>query len=344
MGKRILIVGLGSIGKRHARVARAVAPTATIAAWRRESAEAPGIDETFTSEKDAVAFRPDIAVIATPATKHIESALPLARAGAHILMEKPIAAALGGVQELIDTCRERGVKLMVGYNLRFTPALRRFRELARAGRVGRVLSVRSEVGHYLPAWRPSTDYRDSASARAQLGGGVLLELSHEIDYLRWLFGEVDWVSAIVRRQSALAIDVEDTAHLTMGFAASGGEPQVVASLNMDFIRHDNTRRCTLIGESGSLRWDGIAGRLESHEANGSEWVSIPVERSSGDDSYVAEWRSFLGAIASDRAPEITGEDGAAVVGVVAAAKESSRIGHVVQVAHSVRANPVSVPA
>ena len=82
---------------------------------------------------------------------------------------------------------------MTAYNLRFLPSLQAYRERIQFGVIGKVLSVRCEIGQYLPSWRPGSDYRQAVSASRALGGGALLELSHEIDYLRWIFGEVAWV-------------------------------------------------------------------------------------------------------------------------------------------------------
>ena len=87
--------------------------------------------------------------------------------------------------------------------LRFLETLQCFRAEMAAGRIGAVHAVRCEIGQYLPAWRPDADYRTTVSAQKALGGGVLLELSHELDLLRWVFGEVDWLSAWIGRQSAL---------------------------------------------------------------------------------------------------------------------------------------------
>ena len=107
--------------------------------------------------------------------------------------------------------------LMVGYNLRYMKSLIKFREILSKKKIGKILSVRSEVGSYLPSWRKDTDYKKSVSAKKKLGGGVLLELSHDIDYLFWLFGKVEWVSATIYKQSNLKIDTEDTAIITLGF-------------------------------------------------------------------------------------------------------------------------------
>ena len=140
---------------------------------------------------------------------------------------------------------------MTGYNLRFSPSLMYFNELIKKNIVGQILSVRCEVGQYLPEWRPNKDYRKTVSANFHLGGGVLLELSHEIDYLRWIFGEVDWVRATLAQQSSLVFDVEDSAHLTLGFLPNENGRQLIGTLNLDFIRHDQTRACIAIGEKGA---------------------------------------------------------------------------------------------
>lgn len=325
---RLLIVGSGSIGQRHARLSQEALPGATIAMVRRPTSSAPidaPVAKTFASVADAISFAPQAAVIAGPATHHVDAATTLAKAGAHLLVEKPISHTADRVGELIHVCRSRGRVLMVGYNLRFLPALRRFRDLILEGRVGRVLSVRAEVGQYLPTWRPSSDYRQTVSARSDLGGGVLLELSHEIDYLRWLFGDVAWVSATTSRQSDLEIDVEDTAHLVFGFAPAAGRG-VIGSLSLDFIRHDRSRSCVVIGDRGSLRWDAMAGRVEWFAAGSSAWTTEFEHVSGRDDSYRAEWSEFLRCIESAADPLVTGEDALATIRVVDAARESARTG------------------
>lgn len=324
MIERLLIVGFGSIGRRHARIARELVPGAQIVVLRRrEGPQPPGVDRCVTSVDEALRFRPQAAVIANPASRHLAVALDLANADVHLLVEKPIASTAHGVLELIDVCRARGITLMTGYNLRFLPSLRRFRELLADKRVGRVLSVRAEVGQYLPSWRPDSDYRHSVSAQAALGGGVLLELSHEIDCLRWLFGEVDWVSAVQSRQSDLDIDVEDVAHLVLGFRQVGNSAPVIASVDMDFIRHDTTRTCTVIGATGTLRWDALAGTVAVFERGAKAWEPLFEHHDGPDDSYVAEWRHFLKCIAAGEAPEVSGEDGFAVLRVVEAARQSA---------------------
>jgi len=322
---RILIIGLGSIGKRHLRIARTLHPSADIRVLRhQESLLIPEYaDGIFSRMEHALAFAPELAVIASPATRHISAALPLADAGVHLLIEKPLSASPEGVSTLLETSHKRGVVLTVGYNLRFSPSLQRFRDLLRKGVIGRVLSFRCETGQYLPFWRPATDYRYSVSALRELGGGVLLELSHELDYLRWLFGEVDWVRATLGRQSTLEINVEDTAHLILGFMPAADESRLIGTLNMDFVRHDTTRMCTVIGEKGSLRWNGLTGLVEQFKDSEHGWTKLFEYQQQQGDSYLAEWHHFLNCINGSVTPMITGEDALHVLDIIEAARRSS---------------------
>jgi predicted dehydrogenase len=326
MLERILIVGLGSIGKRHARLAREIIPGIQIAVLRHRGCDdmpTGNFDHCFTSLDEAMQFRPQAAVIANPATHHLQVALPLARCGVHLLVEKPISSAPSGVQELIDTCHDNGAVLMTAYNLRFLPSLQFFRDILAERRIGKVLSVRAEIGQFLPSWRPEADYRQTVSARADLGGGALLELSHEIDYLRWLFGDIQWVSAILGTQSDLEIDVEDTAYLTLGFAAKHDGKPLIATLNIDFVRQDTTRICVAIGESGTLRWNAILGTVELFSQGGSSWQTLFSHPPQRDESYAGEWRHFLDCIEQGTTPLISGQDGLGVLEVIQAARLSS---------------------
>jgi predicted dehydrogenase len=331
---RILIVGLGSIGKRHLRLARELLPHADIRVLRHQTTDSvpEHANGSFSKLEDAIAFAPQLAVISSPANFHLDSALPLSRAGVHLLVEKPLSIDTDGIEQLLEACQEKKIVLLTGYNLRYLPSLRQFKDVLNGKMIGRVLSVRCEIGQYLPSWRPDVDYRQSVSARRELGGGALLELSHELDYLRWIFGEVQWVKSTLSRQSSLAIDVEDTAHLILGFAPAADGRQLVGTVNMDFVRHDTTRLCTVIGENASLRWNGLTGVVDLFEEGAKGWrelLRLPNQR---DDSYLAEWQHFLDCINSQTPALLSGRDGLAVLQIVEAARQSSYSGKQVRVA------------
>lgn len=264
-------------------------------------------------------FAPQLAIIASPAPFHLHTASVLARAGAHLLVEKPLSDRVEGVADLIELCGDLGRQLQVGYNLRFMEALQQFRTLVAEGCIGQVYKVCSDIGQFLPAWRPEVDYRATVSSQAALGGGVLLELSHELDMLRWIFGEVSWLSAWTGRQSRLEIDVEDCAMIQMGFHSGP-----VAQLGMDFLRRDITRTCVAFGEEGTLRWDAVSGQVARFDPKTGGWSSVQTVYGERDSSYSSQITALLSAIEAGRPGEIAaqGEDGLAVMRLVEAARTS----------------------
>jgi len=324
---RALIVGLGSIGARHLRNLRTIVPTAEITIWRQhgksdEDTELnPQANRFVYSLEDALNTRPEIAILSNPASEHISTGLKLAQAGVSLLIEKPISNQIKGVRDLIEFCANQGLTVMVGYNLRFQPALQALLQQARNGTIGRVLCLQAEVGQYLPDWRPNSNYTRGVSAQSQLGGGVVLELSHELDYVRWLMGEVETVSAQTKKLSDLTLDVEDTANIQLTFA--GG---AVGNLHLNMIQRDTSRTCKLIGTEGSLLWDGISGEVQRYSANTKTWQQVFGPKNyNRNDIFINELDYFLKCVTSGATPLVTGEDGLRVLEIAMAVHESSRL-------------------
>jgi predicted dehydrogenase len=323
---RILIAGYGSIGRRHLKILRGLFPNADIRLLRHSVSDISieYANGSFFDISEATAFLPQIAVVANPSPFHLEVASSLIAVGCHLLIEKPISNESARVQSLLDDARAKGVQLQIGYNLRFLSSLCNFREHISEGLVGRVLSVRAEVGQHLASWRSNAHYKDGVSAQKALGGGVLLELSHEIDYLRWIFGEVDWVSCWLGRQSDLEIDVEDIAHLLLGFNHASKTHQIVAQVNLDFIRQDSIRVCTVIGDLGTIQWDGLTGVVRIKHTPNLGWKILPSSSELGENSYELQCIDFVKCVQQKRSPKVTGEDGLAVLNVIDAARKSSQ--------------------
>ena len=325
---RILIVGHGSIGKRHLLITRELLPTSEILILRHQPTEdIPKLADSVTASLDeAIAFKPQIAIIATPAPFHIATATVLAKSNCHLLIEKPIAAESLGVKEFLAFAHETKRVCQVGYNMRFLSSLEEFSRLVRSGAIGRTLAIRCEIGQYLPNWRPGTDYRQGVSACKKLGGGVMLELSHELDYLQWIFGPVNWVSAWSGQLSDLEIDVEDSAFLTMGFVTTTAGRETVATLALDFVRRDTTRTCLVIGSTGSLRWNALAGTVEVFREGASNWEQLFSQPQSRNASYRAQFAHFLSCVESGKSPLVDGEAGLAVLRVIEASRQSMHLG------------------
>ena len=128
------------------------------------------------------------------------------------------------------------------------------------------------------------------------------------------------------RQSALEIDVEDTAHLTLGFHRAAEPNRLIGTLNLDFMRHDTTRLCIAIGEFGGLSWNGVTGVVALFEAGASNWRELFKHQHQRDDGYLAEWQHMLACIKGQASPLITGADGLQVLRIVAAARRASATG------------------
>jgi predicted dehydrogenase len=330
---KVLIVGFGAIGQRHAKIIQSLFPSILVGILRhkeyKQEAKTRGMKFSFTSIDQAIKFNPKLAIIANPSSMHLDSAFKLADVGIHLLVEKPISNSILQVQSLIDLCHKRNITLMTAYNLRFSPSLIKFYELLQQDLIGDILSVHIEVGEFLPNWRPNVDYRNSVSAQKKLGGGVLLELSHEIDYMQWIFGSVKWVKASLINTNKLEIDVEDIANIQVGINGKQNNNQLIATLNMDFIRQNPTRECSVIGENGSLRWNGIKGNIEHFSKKNLKWEEIYSNLTNGDLTYEEEIKHFISAIESNNSPCVTGEDGYNALKVIDAARESNSSGNIV---------------
>ncbi len=322
--ERILISGFGSIGGRHLGIARRRFPNADIRVLRHSPSaqNPPGANGCLYSLQDAVTFAPTLSVICSPATLHVKQALALSGAGSHLLIEKPLASTANDLMGLEEAAQGAGITFMLGYNLRFSRTLQYFKQLIDEGVHGRTLSVRAEVGQHLEGWRPGRDYRETVSARRESGGGVLLELSHEIDYLQWIFGPYDWVSGHYNHASQLDIDVEDNATIIMGRGRFGTIHEPATILTMDFFRQDTTRRCTVIGDATTLVWDGLAGSVSRFDSEKGAWVLLMQEDEDLESTYERQWDALLQAIDTGQSACVSIGEGLQTLRIIDAVRQT----------------------
>jgi predicted dehydrogenase len=325
--RRIAVVGLGSIGRRHLRVLKQLRPEVEVVLVRSgkgarwpEEAMAKTI---VTSIDDAITTGIDAAILSTPAPFHLSHAMALTRVGIPLLIEKPLSDTMVGLERLKHLAEQTQAPILIGYVLRYSPGARCFYKMVQDRRAGEPLSASIECGSYLPDWRPGQDYRTTPSAQAKLGGGVLLELSHELDYANWFFGPFKNVSAKLENSGEFDIDVEDIAELTLSSRAA-----ISVSLKLDFCRRDPIRRCILTGSDGILTWDGVqeAVSWSPRDRELEQWF-FDIER---DVIFRTQMIHFLDCIENGDAPFVTLDDGIAAVTLVEAAKKSHHDGKVIE--------------
>jgi predicted dehydrogenase len=273
-----------------------------------------------TDLKSALAHRPDAVIISNPTALHLEVAIPAAEAGCSILMEKPISHSMVRVKELSDALKRGGGKLLVGYQFRFHPGLQKIARLLREEAIGRPISARIEWGEFLPDWHPWEDYRKSYSARSDLGGGVALTLSHPLDYMRWLFGEVNSLWAFTGKISDLEMNVDDVAEA--GFTFENG---MLGSLHLDYYRRPAVHRMEIAGSQGMLRWDNADGIVHHYQSATNHWQMYPLPAGfERNDLFLAETSHFLDVVKGRTKPLCTLEDGVRALQLALAVQRSSR--------------------
>ena len=321
-----LIVGLGSIGRRHLNNLAALGQ-ADIMLLRTHRSTLPD-DELAaypveTSFDAALVHKPDAVIIANPSALHLDAAIPAAQAGCHLLLEKPVSAKLDErVNVLQRAVDQAGVTTLVGFQFRFHPVLEKLKASLDAGLIGRPLTFRAHWGEYLPGWHPWEDYRQSYAARRELGGGVVNTLCHPLDYVRWLFGEVHSLYALTDQVSDLEIDVEDLAEITLTF-----ESGIVGSVHLDYFQQPPAHWLEINGTQGHIRWDSETGIARFYTELEDRWVSIePPVGFERNALFLAEMRHFLSVINGEVPSRCSLEDGIKSLVLTTAVHESARMG------------------
>lgn len=327
---KFLIAGFGSIGRRHLRNLRELGEEDIVLYRTRRSTlpEDEIVDVPVETDLEAaLKTRPDAVVIANPTALHLDVAIPAARAGSHLLLEKPVSHSLERMDELQAALEASGAHALVGFQFRFHPGLLKIHELLATGAVGKPVSARAHWGEYLPDWHPWENYRRSYSARPELGGGVVLTLSHPLDYLRWLLGEVTAVSALTGSLGDLDISVEDTAEIIMRF-----ESGALGSIHLDYTRRAATHTLEITSTQGILSWNNATGVTRLFRSSTDAWESfLPPVGFDRNHLFLAEMLHFIQVVKGQAAPICTLVDGVRALELALAIHRSADTGRVVQV-------------
>lgn len=321
---RIMIVGLGSIGRRHlrnlislgeedfllVRTGRSTLPDEELVSY-----------PSVKSVEEGLAWKPQAVIVANPTAYHMEVALPAAKAGCHMLIEKPISSSMDRIPVLVQAAASSGSRILVGFQYRFHPCLLRLHQLLSARELGEPVHARAHYGEYLPGWHPWEDYRRSYSSRSDLGGGALLTLCHPFDYLAWLFGPPTDIAARTAALPHVELEgVEGIADVMLGF--TGGTQ---ATIHLDYAQRPAMQHLGVIGTEGSAECDLLAGELRWWTAAEGEWRSFRVsEDFSRNDLFLAEMKHFLEIVQLGVAPVCGLAEGVLSLKAALAALESSR--------------------
>lgn len=340
---KALFLGLGGIGQRHLRNLRLLVPEVGIAAVRHggrrfEIKPDLSVDRdtdiikkydiaVYDSVDIAVATRPDFAIVATPSNTHAALAMQLVEEGIPVFVEKPAATARDEFTRLRDLAEKKGVAVMVGYMLRFDPAVRAFKTELQRGTVGQINSVQVTANTFMPGWHPYEDYRALYAARQELGGGVILTNIHLIDLLGWIFGRPTRLWCVGGRLSRYETDVEDVVAALLEYNLDGRSLPV--SLDMSFVQRPVENSITVRGEDGYLTWNLADNSVVHETADGGSKKLHTTPKPDWNQLFVDELSHFIDCLTAGRANEAALEESAAGHSIAFAMKDSLASGAVV---------------
>lgn len=317
---KILIVGFGSIGKRHFDNLVAlgyrdfqVLTSQDLAGYENLS----GLKiSRETNLADALDKRPDVVFVCNPTALHLETALAAANAGCPIFLEKPVSHNLDGLEKLAALAEVKQVKIKVGFQWRYHGVLNEIRSAIAEGKIGKPTAAHAHWGEWLPGWHPWEDYRQGYSARTDLGGGVVLTLCHPFDYLRWMLGECEVVAATGGKLSDLELDTEDTALVMLRFGSGA-----IASVYLDYVCQPPMHTLQIIGTEGRIEWDALCGSAKIYTQGGRAFETLmPGRHFERNEMFLDQTADFMDCILHDRTPACTLHDGIRALELCLAAK------------------------
>jgi len=324
-----LIIGTGNISIRHVRNIATIDKSATFEICRSSKTKNPALEVLMVELKGKATLSYDLGaslkkklyacIIANPTSLHIPTCLKVLPYCRNILIEKPLADKAKDLGKLAALARKHKAVILIGYCLRFHPVIKKAKEILASGLLGKIYFLRAEVGSYLPGWKKK-GYTASASAKKSLGGGVILELSHELDYIYWLLGKPDTVKASAAKVSALEIETEDIAEIICQYKTG-----TTCGIHLDYLQQEPVRKLEIVGEKGKLTADLIAKtvNITLKEKGKAKMKKYSFTHWEANQMYLDEMVHFLECVKRGKKPLISLEEGTAVLELCLQAKKSA---------------------
>ncbi len=285
---KILIIGLGAIAKKHIAAIRSIDSNASIYALRsHHNAQAYDRITNLYSFEEASNIGFDFAIISNPTSEHKHTIQKLLQFKIPLFIEKPVASS--PIDDLVNSIKESRILTYVACNLRFLEVIHFLKERVESGNTpGRINEVNVYCGSYLPEWRPGTDFRDSYSAKPEMGGGVHLDLIHELDYICWIFGVPERHKAFCRSKSSLEIDAIDYAKYLLFYE------DFTCDITLNYFRRDYKREIEILFDSVTWKVD-----LAKNSITDSKGFVIFQSEQSGADTYTEQMRYFFDLVSNN---------------------------------------------
>ena len=285
---RAAIIGFGSIGKRHLINLSKFILEKNIIIFTSKKITNHNLNYT-NNIKDLINFKPNFIIISNAATQHLDYAKKIMNNSTRLLIEKPLSDNSKKVTNFIKFWKKKKPSIKIGYNLRYLDSLIYFRKLIKNKNLGKILYVNIDACSDLKNWRKNTHYSKTVSAQKKLGGGVLLEMSHELDYLRWIFGDPDYIYSKTKKLSNLKINVEDTASIILDYK----KKNMIINVFMNFFQKIKSRSCMVVGSKKIIKWDLFKNNIFIYNEKNKKWILKKIKKNNMSNTYVKEIEDLI---------------------------------------------------
>jgi len=320
--KKILVVGYGSIGKRHVENLLSISNLEIIVCTKRNDInKLKKHTKVYHTINQSLKEKPDIGIIANETSLHIPTAIKLAKEGLDLFLEKPLSNSLKDVEKLHAIVKKKKLITQMGCNLRFHPCIKKIKSLIEQQKIGKIISAQVQNCSYLPDYHPWEDYRKGYAARKDLGGGVILTQIHEIDYMYWFFQDVENVISMSGKLSDLDIKVEDYVSSLLKF-----RNKIIGELHMDYFQRPDFRSCKIRGTKGEIYWNSDNNCVNIYNMNKKRWeTELEVKNYERNFSYIEQLKHFLKCIKHRKETINDLEQGITTLKIALAIKKASKL-------------------
>jgi predicted dehydrogenase len=317
--RRIVVVGCGSIGRRHARILKNRTDIALELCEPDAVNLARALDEvgavpTHTNFHEMLTTHPDMVIIATPHSLHAEQSIAALSANIHVLCEKPMSDTLENAQRMLDVVKQSDSVFSVGFTLHFYPAMKAIKDLIASGELGTILHAHWHIGTYITLMNSVSRYQ------ATTEGALLLDYVHQPDLLYWWFGKQPTAVFAVGRQGG---DQELQSNPNVLIMTIEYDDHLLATIHLNYTQNPQRAYCEIIGDKKSLLYDMMTGDIHlSDYASGA--VNVQDFAVNRDDLFVAEHQAFIDAVDGKRLPESPADEAIVSMKIIEAAMASWR--------------------
>ena len=291
---KVLVDGVGSIGKRHVSNLLGINPDIEIDIFDTVEEKILDIQKKYSvnvvEENSIDSNRYDCVLVCTPPSSHIDIALRAISAGSNVFIEKPLSINMERVNELQEIKNQNNVHVFVGYSFRFNKGINLIKKIVNQEKFGKVLHASTYFGQYLPEWRPEQDFKDSYTAWKKLGGGIILDSSHEIDYLTWIFGKPQSIQSNYVQTDIFPSDTEAICDVILKL-----KNNVLATIHMDYVRRVYRRTMELLCENAVIEWSLSKNEVKIFDTTSNSWDVVSTGETI-NDMYVEELKHALECI------------------------------------------------